>query len=208
MTYKLDIILSTEEILIKRLDYSFCEIEQLNLDVLAEEELKKFKGFLSDKRRLEYYFTRVLVRSFNLPHKLNYLETGKPTLEKGHISISHSQQTIIVAYSESHHVGVDIEYYKDKIHRIKHKFLAQDEYHLLNTDDLKELTTIWSIKEAVYKLMNVPGLLFNENIIVKSTENQPELEVALNGSSTAYPFEIIFFDKYLITYLFHLEQIK
>lgn len=208
MTYKLDTILSREEILIKRLDYSFCEIDSLDLSVLSENELYKFNHFLSDKRRLEFYFTRLLVRSFELKSEVHYLETGKPVLEDGHISISHSQQTIIVAYSKLYFIGVDIEYYKEKIHRIKHKFLADDEYVLLETNDLKELTSIWSIKEAVYKLMNLPGLLFNENIIVKSTKNKPILEISINNKSSIYPFEIIRFEDYLITYLFHPEQIK
>ncbi len=208
MTYKIDIILDLEEILIKRLDYSLCGVEQLDLSLLSSDEKLKFDNFLSDKRRLEFYFTRVLIKSFNLSSKVCYLDNGKPVLNNGHISISHSQQTILVAFSNSHYIGVDIEYFKDKIQRIKHKFLADLEYEVLDTESIKVLTTVWSIKEAVYKLMNKPGLLFNENIVVHSTETRPLLEIKLDGSSNLYPYDVLYFEDYLITYLFHLEELK
>lgn len=208
MTYKIDIILDREEILIKRLDYSFCEVEALDISILSAEEKLKFDNFLSDKRRLEFYFTRILIKSFKLTSKVCYLDNGKPIISDGHISISHSQQTILVAFSKSYFIGVDIEYFKDKIQRIKHKFLADLEYEVLDTESIEVLTTVWSIKEAVYKLMNKPGLLFNENIVVHSTETKPFLEIRLNGNSNRYPFDVLHFEDYLITYLFHPEELK
>lgn len=208
MTYKLDLILESDNILIKRLDYSHCEIEQLDLSILTEQEKERFQNFLSDKRRLEFYFTRVLVRSFNLNSSIQYVQNGKPVIDKGHISISHSKQTIIVAYSLKNYIGIDIEYFKEKIQRIKHKFLAEDEYKFLDTNNIKELTTVWSIKEAVYKHMNIPGLLFNENIVILNTSGQPKLEIRLNGKKTVYNFEILYFEEYLITYLFHPEELS
>src|SRR5690606_11931955 len=106
----------------------------------TSEELKRYNTFISDKRRREFYFTRVLLRSFNLDLEIQYRSTGKPVINHGHISISHSRNTVIIGYSKAHVIGVDIEYYNPKIHKIKHKFLAKIEKERFDTDNEEVLT--------------------------------------------------------------------
>lgn len=131
------------------------------------EELNHCK---TNKRKEEIMFTRGL-----LINELNILEfekdeNGRPFIEKGDISISHSKGTFGIAYSESKKIGFDIEKISEKPRRIKHKFQNEDELIFDVSDE--ELTRLWTIKEAVYKYLNNPGVLFAEEIWVSKLNNQ------------------------------------
>ena len=200
MSFEITHIISSESIQIKQIVYEELSIADLDLSILSKVDFDKFCGFLSDKRKREFYFTRKLVATFKEIEKIEYKANGKPITNSGHLSISHSQNVIIVGYSPSSNLGIDIEFYKEKIHRIKHKFLAKEEISNLNITDTSVLTLIWSIKEAIYKMEEIPGLRFKEDLIVTSLEHPSKIVVCKNETRVFYSFDYLIFDDFVITY--------
>lgn len=182
------------------LRYDEIETSAIDLSFFTDEELSRYNTFISDKRRREFYFTRVLLRSFQLDLSIVYNKNGKPIINEGHISISHSRNIVIIGYSKDHIIGVDIEFYNPKIHRIKHKFLADIEKKNFDTDNEEILTLIWSVKEAIYKMESIPGLLFKEHIKVSRLSHRGEVVVTKNNLEHDYYFDFLIFKEFVITY--------
>jgi 4'-phosphopantetheinyl transferase EntD len=58
-----------------------------------------------------------------------------------------------VITSSTHPVGIDIERLKDRIYRIKDRFLTIEEHKSLGeTNRLEKLYVIWGAKESLYKI--------------------------------------------------------
>ena len=195
-------IIDTNHILIKELKYENISVEEIDVSIFTEQDLQRFQGFISDKRKREFYFTRILLRSFNIDLEIQYRPTGKPIINNGHISISHSRNTIIIGYSKDHLIGVDIEYFNPKIHRIKYKFLAHTEIERFDIENELVLTLIWSIKEAVYKMEDIPGLMFKEHILVNTLSHRGDVQVLKNGIEHDYFFDYLVFKDFAITYCY------
>lgn len=83
---------------------------------------------------------------------------GKPFIEGFHISISHTRGWAAMMLSEKNKVGVDIEYYSDRVNRIADRFIRSDEQ---NTD-LHHRLVNWTAKEAVYKRFSEEDLQYFE----------------------------------------------
>jgi len=97
---------------------------------------------------------------------LFYNAYGKPLLKNGkHISISHSYYFSAIALSDQD-IGIDIEMVRSKITGIQHKFVNTDYDSLSDEDLVKQLTIIWSAKEAMYKIYPYGGLSFREHIAI------------------------------------------
>jgi 4'-phosphopantetheinyl transferase len=204
--YDIHKIIDTDEILIKQLKYQDVPTDELDLLLLTDEELEKYKGFISDKRKREFFFTRVLLLSFGIDLRIQYRSTGKPIINEGHISISHSRNTVIIGYSKDHVIGVDIEYFNPKIHRVKFKFLAEIEKDRFDIKDEKTLTILWSIKEAIYKMEDIPGLMFKDHILVHALNDRGDVRVIKNGLEHDYVFDYKMFKDFVITYCHLIES--
>lgn len=93
---------------------------------------------------------------------IKHNSAGKPYLEgflvDRNVSISHTRgwATMIVSSDKSLNVGVDIEYYADRVNKIADRFIRPDEQ---NTD-LDHRLIIWSAKESVYKLFSEEDLQY------------------------------------------------
>ena len=99
---------------------------------------------------------------------LDYTEAGRPFFSTmdADISISHSNDLVAVAISESneHRVGVDIEPISEKdpdtLKRFAERFFTEDE--MISFSSGTTLTEIWTKKEALFKrLKNPHGILVN-----------------------------------------------
>lgn len=206
MSHQIKNIIDTDDILIKKLHYEDIDTSTIDESFFTPQELERFGTFISDKRRREFYFTRVLLRSFSIDLNIEYKPTGKPIINEGHISISHSRNTVIIGYSKNHIIGVDIEYYNPKIHRVKHKFLAEIEKEKFDTNNEEILTLLWSIKEAIYKMEDIPGLLFKDHILVYALSHRGDVRVIKNGLEHDYIFDFLIFNDFLITYCYLIEE--
>jgi phosphopantetheinyl transferase (holo-ACP synthase) len=205
LSYRIENIINEDHLQIKQLIYNKVEVSSFDLDILSPVDRLKFDSFLSEKRRSEFYFTRVLLLDFETEIQIRYKPSGKPVINDGHISVSHSKNIIIIGFSTEHNLGVDIEFMKEKIHRIKHKFLAPFELRTFNTNDLNILTIIWSIKEAVYKLEDIEGLRFKDDMVVNLIGEEGLISVQKYGISHDYLFNCLVFNDYIITYC-HLKD--
>lgn len=115
-------------------------------------------------------------------HLMEIADTRKPYLtnEEYHFSISHCGDYAAVIVSKDHRVGIDIELVSEKINRIKHKFLSDDEYdsmqkgqtsngnQQLGNQSINQLTLLWSCKEAIFKWYGKGGLDFKEHMHVNA----------------------------------------
>jgi len=96
-------------------------------------------------------------------------EHDKPHLIglKYHISISHSFPYAVAILHKKLPVGIDIERPSEKIGRIAHRFLNDQEFDDCD-GDVKKLCVYWSGKEAIYKLNGKIGLNFKKDIRISS----------------------------------------
>src|SRR5690606_11835849 len=114
-------------------------------------------GFVSErkteKRRLEFLASRYLLQ-YLLPGfpfgSLKVTDQGKPALENDivHFSISHSFPYVAVVIG-NRSVGIDVQVYREKIHRVKHKFLSPEELIIVQ-EKTENLTLAWTVKESVF----------------------------------------------------------
>lgn len=202
MKFETITILEEVDTTIKLLHYEICSPTILDLGILSEDELLTFNFFKSDKRKLEYYFTRLLWKDFRINLPITYTNHGKPIISTGNISISHSGSSILIGHSKQMEIGLDIEHFNPKIALIRHKFLSQNELKLFDTSNLTVLTLIWSIKEAVYKLLDMPGLSFKEEIDVINLGEINSVFVKTMSNEFTFGFSKLIFDQFVITYCY------
>lgn len=111
---------------------------------LKAHELSVLRSLQGEKRNLHWLATRVLLRKMLSTEE--YIdcqpdENGKPILLNlpHKISLSHSYDYAAVMISLEKEVGIDIEIIKEKIDRVKHKFLSDTELAFI------EKNIIWNI---------------------------------------------------------------
>jgi phosphopantetheinyl transferase (holo-ACP synthase) len=195
LNFNIKTIYNKHNILAKLLDYKDVSIDDINLNFLSDYDIDTFHSFKSEKRKLEFYHLRILWDSFNTNNTILYKPSGKPFLKEGFLSMTHSHKKVVIAYSLKQEVGVDIEMISDKIEKVKHKFLHPND----NYNTLKDLTQLWTIKEAVYKLFDGDNLFFMDNIEVKNLSNQIA-EINHNGICLSSKFDSLFInDKFIIS---------
>lgn len=136
---------------------------------LKSNSLERVLGMKSEMHQRGFLSVRKLLEEFGYTDAdLFYDENGKPHLKDGkQISITHSFNFSAVIISDLI-IGIDIEKQRDKINIIAHKFIDY-EFDYLNENDknyIKKLTTIWCVKESLYKLYAKPGLSFKKHCLV------------------------------------------
>ncbi|MGB0933953.1 MAG: 4'-phosphopantetheinyl transferase family protein [Lishizhenia sp.] len=140
--------------------YADFPIEE-HLHKLLPNEIERLEQFSHIKRKREFVATRILRSTIFGKRAINYSEIGAPFLsEKEYISISHASNVVGIGFSEKHAVGLDLEPIREKVHRIKDKFLSSNEHETLNTSSTEELIKVWSAKEALYKLAKRKKIIF------------------------------------------------
>ena len=110
---------------------------------------------------------------------LKYYGNGKPYLENisGVIPISHSHDLLVILHdSLSEHTGVDVEQVREKVLKIRHKFLSEREKLFIAEKNVLSHIIAWCVKESVYKIHAEGKLDFIENIWLEEfTESNTEV---------------------------------
>ena len=155
---------------------------------LTKYELNILEKRKNSKKVLEFLCSRLLLRLCKLdPNDLYYNEFGAPILKSGKfISISHCKNYITLLLSNQS-CGVDIETKRKQILNIKHKFLNQKDINIISIENISDLTLIWTLKEAIYKLCQYPGIDFKNQIFVSTLDiknNLANAYVDIDGSIT------------------------
>lgn len=125
-------------------------LNNLTLSLFDQELLNRAKN---PKRRLEILSVRLLAKSLGLSINIRYSDTGKPKVENGNISISHSKGFSAIIYHKDSNVTIDIEKPSNIIAKSKHLVFNSKEIEFAG-NNLKLLTTLWCCKECVVKLTN------------------------------------------------------
>ncbi|GGG53700.1 4'-phosphopantetheinyl transferase family protein [Epilithonimonas arachidiradicis] len=137
----------------KVLMWEYDENEVLDSNELLEPENQhKILGYHPNKIA-EVLMVRKLLKTVLPNHKILYRENGEPYLfpQDFHISISHSYPLVALAISKKK-VGIDLEKRKEKIKKIRHKFILHEDLFIDNNEEVDYLTAIWCVKEALYKI--------------------------------------------------------
>ena len=138
--------------------------------------------------------------------KLRYHSNGKPYAENmlGGISISHSHHLLaILADSENTHTGLDVELIRDKILKIRHKFLSESEKKFIPKDNVIMHLTAWCIKETIYKIHAEGMLDFIRDIMIDEFTEGEKLITAHCGKgncSFSKTIHIHKMDEYLLAW--------
>lgn len=133
-----------------------------------EPELRRFAA---DSRRLEWLAVRVLLFAMlGEEKKIGYHSSGKPYLADGSyaISISHTKGYVALLLAEpGREVGIDIEYYGERVRRVAHKFMREDETaSSFRGTDTWSMLLHWSAKETMFKCLNASDVDFREHLHV------------------------------------------
>lgn len=142
---------------------------------LFPEEEKQLILFQNDKRKNEFLGARKLRNELLIKSSIAYNEIGKPFLiddPQTAISISHTKDLVIMGKAPFE-IGLDVEIAQEKIIRIIDKFASEHEknlYPLAQFNLIEWYTFIWCAKEAIYKLGQVKGLSFKEEIFIEKIE--------------------------------------
>ncbi len=172
----------------------------LNLKAFAEQEK------LSAKRDIELKGRNYLIKY--LLHndcQTAYDDKGKPYLvgDNRHISISHSHDFLAVIVNELESTGIDIELKRDKVLKIKHKFLTNEELLEAN-DDVEKLLIYWAAKETLYKIYGLKEVDFIQHLFVKpfTKHNLGTIIGQINLPSFNQSFELHYeiLDDYVLVY--------
>ena len=175
------------------------------LDLLPEREYyeREVQRFVASHRRLEWLSVRALLFRLLGEHKeVCYLLSRKPYLAdySYFISISHTKGYVSVILSDKVPVGIDIEQYGQRVHRVAHKYMREDEsVRLYKEDATWSLLLHWSAKEVMFKCMDTDGVDFRQHLHIEPFLLQEQ------GDFTAHEYRTEQKRSFRIHYLLHPE---
>lgn len=125
----------------------------------------------TEKRRREWLASRVLLNELTGTKLLiAYHEDGAPYLPDSdyHLSISHTNGYAAVLLQKQHAAGIDIEYYSDRILKIRSRFMSPEEDASVHPDHvIKHLLIYWCAKEALFKMIRQKDVDFIRHLHIE-----------------------------------------
>lgn len=159
---------------------------------LSATEQEIINSYSREQRRKEMLATRVLLNTIISNEHIHY-SNKKPFLVNSgkEISISNSKETVVIQINEAGiKTGVDIQYFSEKVLRVKEKFLHPQEYNLFEKgNEVVVLNIIWSAKETLYKAYSENKLEFKKQIILTSIDKESISGVIIKNE-TEIPFNL------------------
>ncbi len=185
-------------------------VAMLQLDA---QEMAKLETLAKGKRTLHWLATRVLLRY--LLQTPDYIHcpsdgNGKPYLPDFpfEISLTHSYDYAGVMLSNAGGAcGIDLEIVKEKVVRIKNKFLKPEELDFMKDDAhfVDQLYACWCAKEAVYKLQGNRGVSFYNDMLIEPFKYTPQgvMKLALRKNDKTQTFNVFYerFNEYMLGYV-------
>lgn len=177
---------------------------------LSSEELVKYNGMTSEKRREQWLAVRALLplMAGKRSRPIGYDDLGKPHLHPSEerISVTHSGKMVAIQLSaQKQYCGIDIQEYSEKIDRLAHKFVHPGEAKFIAANREKEyLNLIWTMKEAVFKHFGTE-VEFKSQIRIEAFDlHRDQLGVARverNGKTHTIQLAWRRIDQYFLSYL-------
>ena len=112
----------------------------------------------------------LLCQAFGRPVTLLHTEQGAPLVEgiDVNISISHTQQMVVLAWSEDHIIGIDAEQAdRRQVIKVRDKFLNDKEKQFISPDDLAAHIIAWTAKEAIIKVTRNSAVNWTDDICLE-----------------------------------------
>ena len=167
---------------------------------------------ITGKRELEKNATAFLLEKlFGKAIDLSYNSDGKPQLnsEGCHISISHSHDKLVIICNTKNDTGVDVELIRDKVLKIKDKFLSKAELDAAK-DNVEKLIIYWAAKETLYKVYGLKEVEFAKHLFVHpfTLNTTGTLVGELNLESLQKKFNLYYekLEDYMLVYV--LNELK
>lgn len=180
----------------------------LNMVIFDPGEKKKYKGFRSNSRKLEFLSVRALLSELlGKDARIVYNKNNKPFLKNGShfISITHSQRLTAILLSTNEQVGIDLEYMSQNIAAFAFKFLNRKEKITKDVNLRKyHLYIHWCAKEALYKICDKEGISIRNNITIEPFElkDSGEIRGKVHTEKIRESFELFYsrYDNYAIVW--------
>ena len=168
---------------------------------LSQGEEERMTTIHSQKKQREFLAIRHLLRQAQLPTTaLSYTSEGKPQLERSYISITHSQDFVMIALSPRP-VGIDIERCTPRILRLAPRFTPwQAPPDMDELTQIQAYTQLWTIKEALYKIADQPSVRFYEDLQIPHFQALTPCQQALithPEGDKAYEVQSFFWEEYI-----------
>ena len=183
--------------------------------LFPEEEIQ-LQNLHNDKRKNEFLGARKLRNQLLINSSIGYDDIGKPFFKNStrtSISITHTKDLVAIAVAPFE-IGIDVEIAHERIHKVIDKFATDHEKNLYKLDyfNLTEwYTFIWCAKEAIYKLGQVKGLSFKEEIFIEQItleeSNSLQLTASIQPKKTHERTIVVYCIK-SVNYLFAVAQFK
>jgi len=176
--------------------------------VLDNDDKKRYRGFSSNSRKLEFLSVRALLSEIlGKDARIVYNKNNKPFLKDGShfISISHSHKLTAILLSTNEKVGIDLEYMSSNIGAFAFKFLNRKEKITKNRQNQKYHYYLhWCAKEALYKICDKEGISISKNIIIEPFEvnDSGEIKGAVHTDKINDSFDLYYtkYDNYAIVW--------
>lgn len=176
--------------------------------VLDSEEKKRYKGFRSNSRKLEFLSVRALLSELlGKEAKIVYNKNNKPFLKDGShfISISHSYKLTAILLSTNEKVGIDLENMNVNISAFAFKFMNRKEKVIKDPENRKyHLYLHWCAKEALYKICDKEGISIRNNITIEpfKLKESGELKGKVHTEKIKESFDLVYarYDNYAIVW--------
>jgi 4'-phosphopantetheinyl transferase len=169
------------------------------------------KAFSLQHQEVSNREIETLGKNFLLAHltsdttQLIYDDKGKPHLanDSRHLSIPHSHDRLVIIINEKEETGIDIELLRDKVLKIKHKFLSISELSDAN-DDVEKLLIYWAAKETLYKIYGLKEVDFIKHLAVdpfmKQTHGKLNGFINLSNFNASFELNYQLVDNYALVY--------
>ena len=176
------------------------ESELLSSIILTDYSKSRLKKIKSNIQRKQFLGVQNLLKLIEIKNdEMSYDINGKPILNNQYISISHSFNYCGLVVSPNK-VGLDIEKLRPKVLNISNKFVSAFEFNLIKKVNIRNITKIWTVKEAVFKAFGFPGINFKENITIQSFNDDFDkaiVKIYKKDVVEYYSIEIINFSQYI-----------
>ena len=164
---------------------------------LSENEIQKAGSYKFESDRLKYVFCRGVLRLILgmylrcKPQNIEILydENGKPYLDESDgsisFSLSHSNETVVYAFTVSKNIGVDVEYIRslryldDMAERLFDETSLKEFKQLSNEQKKYVYISYWAMKEACFKATGHD----QGKIVYRYTDDPNKNDVSLNHPS-------------------------
>lgn len=171
------------------------------LHLLNKEEKEHVNEIKSEQKKKEYTAIRWMKTNLFGTDPIRYLEDGSPTIDNASfISISHTTKYACLGVSKTNKIGIDIEEIREKAVQVQHKFCDENEATLFDTSNNFDMTLLWSLKEALYKLSDRQQLLFKTDICIDKRSPEIVARIRFESGFKTVSLEYQLIDNHILTF--------